>query len=146
MSDQARKDKALRAFRSGFGCAQSVISAYAGDLGLDPVQARAMAVGFGAGHGRLQKTCGALSGALMVIGLRRHDEADVPGSKEAIYAMRRELVARFEARHASTEWLKLTGVDFSTEDGLAEARKRNLFQTRCEKYVAGACEILEDLL
>lgn len=63
------KDKAIQSFQSGMNCAQAVVTAYADRLKFDPDLAAGLSCGFGGGMGRLQQTCGALTGAFMVLGI-----------------------------------------------------------------------------
>jgi C_GCAxxG_C_C family probable redox protein len=61
---------AEKAFRSGCNCSQAVLYAYAEQYGLDKGMALKAATGFGAGMGNFEETCGMVSGAVMVLGLR----------------------------------------------------------------------------
>lgn len=53
----------------GFNCSQIVLSSFAEDLGLDSEMANKVATCFGGGMGS-GDTCGAVTGALMVLGLK----------------------------------------------------------------------------
>ncbi|MBA7619010.1 hypothetical protein ES703_26342 [subsurface metagenome] len=66
----SRIEKVVSSFKGNFNCAQSVFSSYAPQYGLDRDTALRLATGFGGGMGLMQNTCGAVSGAFMVIGLR----------------------------------------------------------------------------
>jgi len=74
------KERAVENFKGVLNCAQSVISAYSETLGLDNELARAVSVGFGGGMGISQKTCGAVSGAIIAIGYKYYDKDDIKGS------------------------------------------------------------------
>ena len=65
----SKPEKAVIAFKSGHNCAESVVSVYTGELKFDRDLSLQISSGFGAGMGRLQETCGAVTGAFMVIGL-----------------------------------------------------------------------------
>ena len=65
-----KNDIAMALFRNGANCAQAVVGAYAEECGLEFDQAMRLASSFGAGMGRLREVCGAVSGMLMVIGLK----------------------------------------------------------------------------
>ena len=92
-------------------------------------------------------TCGAVTGALMVIGLKhaktRKDDDD---SRELAYAMAQDLMDAFRERNGSLLCREILGADVSTPEGIAEVRKRDLFRTVCPKFVRDAGEILEVLL
>jgi C_GCAxxG_C_C family probable redox protein len=147
VSDMNKKATALAQFDKGFACSQAVFSAYAEELGLDQETALKIAGTFGGGMGRKAETCGAVTGALMALGLKygATDAADKE-AKEKAYALAREFVDRFEARHGSSVCRELLGWDISTPAGHEAAKYRRLFSTLCPKYVADAAEIVEVLL
>lgn len=62
--------KAEEKFRKGYNCAQSVFSTYASSLGMDEKDAENVARAFGGGINGRAELCGAVSGALMAIGVR----------------------------------------------------------------------------
>jgi C_GCAxxG_C_C family probable redox protein len=142
-----RIQRATDCFEQGYNCAQAVFSAFAPEFGLERETALRIADPLGAGVGRLGKTCGAVSGALLAIGLRhgRQDAGDAE-SKERAYALAREMVKRFAALYGSIVCHDLLGRDISTSDGMAAAREEDLFTTRCPEFVRGAAEIVDLLL
>ena len=92
-------------------------------------------------------TCGAVTGALMVIGLKHaKTRADDDDSRELAYAMAQDLMDAFRERNGSLLCREILGADVSTPEGIAEVRKRDLFRTVCPKFVRDAGEILEGLL
>lgn len=140
------KEKAANNFKGGLNCSQSVIEAWSNASGLDPETAKAVSVGFGGGMGRAQKTCGAVSAAIMTIGCRYYDRDDAPGSKEKAYAKTREFLERFEKKYGSSDCIDLLGVDLKTDEGRKVYREKEMSQKKCLKYVQDACDILEDIL
>lgn len=143
MSEYQHKDleqKALDCFRSGFNCAQSVFSTYAPLLGMDELSALKVAGGFGGGMGRLQEVCGVLTGAFMLAGLK-HGEA-----KEKTYALVTELAERFAALNGSIRCRDLLGCDLRTDAGKAAFKDQDMRRLKCEKYVADAAALVEELL
>jgi len=142
-----RADNAVEIFGNGFNCSQSVFSAFSEDLGMGREQALRAACAFGAGMGRMCETCGAVTGAFMVLGLkygkvRREDEP----AKEKTYALVREFAGEFKARNGTIVCRELLGCDMGTPEGMKYAKEHNLHTTRCPKYVRDAAEILERLL
>jgi C_GCAxxG_C_C family probable redox protein len=140
------KERATENFKKGLNCSQSVFEAYSGISGLDCEGAKAVSAGFGGGMGRAQKTCGAVTGAIMAISCKYHDNKDLPASKEKTYAKTREFLKRFEKINDSTECYDLLGVDLKTEEGKEKYKTGNMFEERCLKYVQDACDILEDMI
>jgi C_GCAxxG_C_C family probable redox protein len=139
-------DSVVSRFAAGFNCSQAVLSAYAGHLGLDDDSALKIASGFGGGMGRRAETCGAVTGAFMVLGLRYGQASSDREAKEAIYARIREFADRFQARNGSLLCRDLLGCDISSPDGLRRAKDDKLLTTVCPKLVRDAAEILEELL
>jgi C_GCAxxG_C_C family probable redox protein len=143
----SKKTIALAQFDKGYACSQSIFSAFAEELGLDQELALKIAGPFGGGMGRKAETCGAVTGALMAIGLKYGaiDAADKE-TKEKVYELTREFLDRFEAHHGSSLCKELLGWDISTPAGHEAAKYRQLFSTLCPKYVADAAEIVEEIL
>ncbi len=142
-----KKSVALCRFDEGYSCSQAVFSAYAEEMGLDRATALKIAGAFGGGMGRMAETCGAVSGALMVIGLKYGPTSPTDSAtKEKSYELVREFVARFRARNGSIVCKELLGWDISTPAGHEVAKYRGLFVTLCPKYVADAAEIVEEVL
>ncbi len=140
-------ERAVSAFEEGFLCSQALLSTYGTRLGLDRELALKVSAAFGGGMCRMAETCGAVTGAFMVIGLRHgHTRAADEEALEKTVRLGRELVAQFESRHGSVLCKDLLGCDISTTEGRAFARDNKLFDTICPELVRGAAEILEQVL
>ncbi len=142
-----RKERALDYFRRNFNCAQSVLASFAGDYGLDEKTAMKLSCGFGAGMGRLQETCGAVTGAIMVLGLKygKFEEKDEP-ARETTYQMVRNFCMMFRAVQGTTCCADLLGCDLKTQDGHEHFKAHNLRVSVCEKCIEQAVDILEEIL
>jgi C_GCAxxG_C_C family probable redox protein len=91
--------------------------------------------------------CGAVSGALMVIGLAHGaSAAEDQARREKTYAVTRELCSRFQERHGSIVCRELLGVDIGTPEGRDTAIRQKLFRTRCPAFVRAAAEIVIQVL
>jgi C_GCAxxG_C_C family probable redox protein len=140
-------EKAVDRFTEGFSCAQAILSTFAPGLGLDEETALKLASGFGGGMGRMGKTCGAVTGAFMAIGLKYgKTKADDEESKERTYMLACEFAKRFESNNGSVTCNDLLGCDIATPEGMRRAEAEDLFNTLCPKLVRNAAEILEGLL
>jgi C_GCAxxG_C_C family probable redox protein len=140
-------EKAVSTFDQGFCCSQAVLSTFGEELGLDRTLALKLAESFGGGMGRMGLTCGAVTGAFMVIGLKHgRTSADDLVAKENTTRVVGEFVAKFEERNNTIVCKELLGWDISTERGHQRAKEHNLFETLCPKFVADAAEILEEIL
>jgi C_GCAxxG_C_C family probable redox protein len=135
---------ALDSFDSGFSCAQAVLTAYARDMGLPPDITNRLASPFAGGIARRSLTCGAVSGALMVIGLKfGRDRADDNEAKELTFAKVNEFCSRFIDKNGSINCGELLGCDLATEEGRKYFRENRLSKMKCREFVRAACEILE---
>lgn len=138
---------AVICFEEGFSCSQAVLSTFGPALGLDRDRALKVAAAFGGGMAGRGDTCGAVSGALMVIGLSYgRTRTDDEEAKERAYGLAENFMKEFECRHGSVFCRDLLGYDISTPDGLASVREENLGTTICPNFVRDAAEILEELL
>ncbi len=142
-----RVETAVSRFRSGMACSQAILSAYGEGLGLDYATAIKLASGFGGGMGRMAETCGAVTGAFMVLGLR-HSPADPTdrAGRDQVYQLVRRFAERFRARAGSIVCRDLLHYDISTPEGLESAKQKDLFMTVCPGVVQTAAEVLEELV
>ena len=117
--------RALRAVTDmHYNCCQSVLVPFADQLGLTEEQAYALGANFGGGmrHG---STCGAITGALMVLGLMGCGEAES-----------RWLLQQFRAANGCTDCAGL----------LAAARERGEEKKpHCDRMVYQCVQALEDI-
>jgi C_GCAxxG_C_C family probable redox protein len=141
----SRIETAVSRFAEGYNCSQAVLSAYAGQFGLEDETALKLAAGFGGGMGRTAETCGAVTGAFMVLGLQCGQASPKREAKEAIYCRIRECARQFRARHGALLCRELLECDISAPEGLQRARELELFSKTCPQFVRGACEILEEM-
>ena len=139
-------EKAVQYFNDGFNCSQAVFTAVAEKAGIERELALKIASGFGGGIARMQKTCGAVTGAVMAIGyLHGHIQPDAVEQKEQVYELIHEFVNRFTQKHGSIKCSELLGYSLQTEEGRKLVKEMNLFETVCSKCVRDAVLILEDI-
>jgi C_GCAxxG_C_C family probable redox protein len=139
----SKVDDAVAMFGNGYACSQAILAVYGEPFGLDCGTALKVAGGF-AGGMRMGATCGAVTGAYMVLGLAYCPAG--PESRAAAYEKIKEFTERFRRRNGSVSCSILLGVDMSTPEGVEQARQQGLFQTRCPKMVKDAAEILGEML
>ena len=142
----SRAEEAKKQFEKGFSCAPAVLSTYSEQLGLEKALALKIACGFGGGIGRLGRTCGAVTGAVMVIGLK-HGQVNLADeeSRQRTHTLVKEFVDRFTALYGSIECRELIGYDLGNSDELELARESEVFQNKCPGFVYDAAGILEDI-
>lgn len=137
-----RTDRAVEDFLAGYSCAQAVFMAFAEENGMSRDDAARVATAFGGGISHMRLTCGAVTGALMAIGL---GSGGGPETKPAVYARAQELMKRFSREHGSINCLELIGYDLDNPDHVAEAREEGVFQTRCSGFVRSAVMFIEEM-
>lgn len=139
-----RQKKAEAAFTGGFNCAQSVLLAFNQDIGLEDEVLLRISSGFGSGMGRMQETCGALTGGMMVISylFGKHKPVD-PVSKERSVEMISAFVKAFRKKHHQANCFDLLGLDLGTEEGRQRQKEDSSYKKKCTTYVTDAVDILE---
>jgi C_GCAxxG_C_C family probable redox protein len=139
--------QAIECFKEGFSRSQAVLSAFSEPLGMDRITALKISQSFGGGMAHMGETCGAVTGAFMVIGLQYgRTRADDDLAKEKTYELVQEFVKRFKSQHGSTVCKELLGYDLSKDEEVKEAQEKQLFDELCPKFVQTAAEIIEALL
>ena len=132
-----KSETAAAMVAGNWNCAQSVLGVFCEELNLDRETAMKLASGFGAGMARRQEVCGAVSGAIMAIGLK-HGQAreDDKAAKETAYRLSRELMDRFQAEFGSCLCRELLpGIDLRQRPGSSATKRR----AGRKKYAAPAC-------
>ncbi|AQT69737.1 C_GCAxxG_C_C family protein [Anaerohalosphaera lusitana] len=141
-----RQDQAVELFKSGYNCAQAVAGAFAPDVEIDRDTALRTAAAFGGGIGGTGKTCGALSGLLIVLGCKygRREPADMQ-SKAEMVNISQQAIKIFIEQTGARDCRDLLGFDLAAKEGKAAASKDNAFDV-CPDLVRTAAEIAEKLL
>jgi len=143
-----KSDKALSLFAQGFSCSQSVLTSFSDEYGIPEDIGLKIACAFGGGMGRRQLTCGAVSGALMVLGLQfGMARGDDISRKLDTYNKTTEFIETFRKQNGSLNCRELLlGLDMNNPADLVKIEEQNLFQTICYKCVKDAVEITEKII
>ena len=142
----SRVDEAVSLFEQGFSCSQAMLISYGIPLGLTREQACRLGASLSGGL-RLGETCGAVAGAILVLGLcfGHTDPGDKKG-KERLDQRVVEFQKRFAQQHSSNLCRSLLGFDLSRPGELEKARASGAFKTTCPHYVRSAAELLESMV
>jgi C_GCAxxG_C_C family probable redox protein len=134
-------------FDKGFNCAQAVLVSHCQEYGLSDELAKKVSGGFGGGMGNIGEVCGAVSGALMLIGLKyaKYQESDTE-SKAKTYKLVKEYTENFKKEFGSINCSKLLKFDLSKEDEAIKARNSGVFKEVCPVLVKKAVELVEEIL
>lgn len=128
----------------GMNCAQSVLAAFADRVGLTEEQCLAIGTGFGGGM-RCGSVCGALSGAVMALGMLHPSLPEGgPVGKAASVQRTQELVRRFREQFDGEKdcpqllaLKELAGTPMVQQVGA---------EKHCDKLIVSAVELLYDYL
>lgn len=126
-----------------YNCAQTIFSLFSGDLGMDKELALKIASGFGSGMNK-GETCGAVTGAYMVIGLKSGHTSSDPEDKSRTAGLIGKFNSFFLEKHGSLKCKELLGFDISDPDEKQKAREAGVFQSHCPEFLKTAASILEN--
>lgn len=136
---------AILLFEQGFHCSQALLVTYGIALGIDYVSAMKVASAFGGGINKMGDTCGSVTGALMVIGLKYgFVDANDKASKTETDQRAERFVKEFKARNKSLICRELIGFDIGSNNRKPDADR--IILDRCPKFVKDAAEIIEEIV
>lgn len=143
MNDKVSQAAAL--FGSGFNCAQSVLAVFSEDYGLSQETALKVASGMGGGV-RRGEICGAVTGAVLTIGLKHgQSKAEDKETKADCNQRAEDFLREFEKRNGSVICRDILGCDLSKAEGRQQAQEKGMFDTVCTQMVKNAVELLIEL-
>ena len=143
----SKPDQAVATFNNGFNCAQAVFSTYSEEFGIEHTDALKIACGFGAGMGRRQEVCGAVSGAIMLIGCKHgKTKKEDNAANDTTYKIVREFSEKFIARNGSISCKELLGCNLQTPEGQQVFKENNFKELKCSRYVHDASALAEEIL
>jgi C_GCAxxG_C_C family probable redox protein len=138
-------DVAAELFKS-CNCAQAVLGTLGPAAGLASSECFRVAAAFGGGMARMGQTCGAVTGGMMVLGLRYGERSiEQPGPRAAFYAKVQDFSARFAQKHGSTVCRDLIHCDLLTPEGHKAFNDQGMHQGICTGLVRSAVEILDTM-
>ena len=122
-----------------------MLASFGRNHGLEEETAFKVARVFGGGLGE-GMVCGAVTGALMAIGLAQgRPEPDEEPVRTEAHKKVYEFLKRYRQRQGSIKCDRLLGNFLGVEDGLKEARARDAFPEICPGIIREAGLILEEL-
>ena len=146
MSTVNHTDKAQKYFSNNFNCSQAVFTTFATEMGIDEELALKIATQFGGGA-RKGEMCGAVSGALMVLGLKYgHCHSDNAEEKAKAYQISEDFMNRFIQKNGTVVCRELLGYDLSEPEDMEKIIELNLFKTTCPEMIRCATEIVDEMI
>lgn len=140
------KQDVIDLFVNGLDCSQVVASHFAGRLGYSEAEMNRMAAAFGGGLG-IGEVCGAVVGAMIVLGLKYGNSA--PGQaeqKDIMSAKRSELLEEWAKRRKSSVCRDQLGHDISKPGEFEKVLEEGTMLDLCPELVLDAIDILEKQL
>jgi C_GCAxxG_C_C family probable redox protein len=145
---KSKNEVAVEKFLEGYNCAQAVFYSFTDDLQFDTNTVLKIACGFGAGMGRKEEVCGAVTGGIIVIGAKYgRGENEDKTATELTYTKTRELMNGFAEKHGTFICRKLLNdCELTTEEGQKYFKDNDLLNKTCKQCVDSVVEILEHIL
>lgn len=143
-----KSEQAISKFLKGYNCAQSVFYSFCDDLGFKKSNALKIACGFGAGMGRKEEVCGAVTGGIIVLSAKygRVEKDDRP-AQEITYKKTRELMDKFAKKHGTYICRQLlNGCELTLEEGKKSFRENDMLNKTCIPCVQSVVNILEEII
>ena len=132
---ETRGEQAVEKRNNGYNCAQAVACTYCDKVGMDEETLFKVTEAMGVGMGNMEGTCGVLTGAAVILGLRNSTaNLESPNSKGATLRLARRVMEQFKERNQSVLCKDLKG------------RDTGVVLRSCPDCVRDACEFLEQLL
>ena len=135
-------EKATAYFEEGFNCSESILKGYLEVYGKDPTLGAA-ASGFGGGIGGKGTICGAVSGAVIALGL--HYNRQSSADKKLYGTVRenaREILEQFAEINTSSYCKDLQPYDLTTMEGREKLHKDPEVMGKCKSYLTSAATLL----
>ena len=130
-----KKELAIAYHNQKYNCAQAVAMAFAEEAGIDKELLFKVCEGCGLGMGGMEGTCGAVTGAVILAGLKNSDgNFENPGTKAATYQLSREIVKQFREKNGTSICGELKGIETGK------------VLRSCPDSIMDAVEIVEDVL
>lgn len=135
------------AMDESYNCTQALLLPFLEQYGIREEDGFKIASVFGAGMGRMQETCGAVTGAFMVLGLEYgfvnpKDEQQ----RELLLEKTREFVAKFKDEYGTIKCRDLLLCDLNTEEGQKKHKEKNQRELICKQCVKHSVRILEGMI
>lgn len=144
--EKSKKQIATEYFENNFNCSQAVFTTFAVEEGIPEELALRIGTQFGGGC-RKGEVCGAVSGALMVLGLKHgHCHYNAPEEKANAYRLAEEFMDRFVERQGTVVCRERLGYNVSKPEDMAKIRELGLFQSICPEMIRCATELVEEML
>ena len=141
-------ESAMHLHNNGFNCCQSVFAAFSDEINLDEKTALRIATGFGGGI-RVGSVCGALTGALMVLGMHNgHDTFNDLEEKQRVNEMTLGYIETYKAAVGNIACRDILGFNPSIpcKSEEMERQRQELKAVRCPNAIETAVRLLMEMI
>ena len=129
----------------GLLCVEAVLKTLAEMKGVESEYIPAIASGLAAGVARTNQICGAVSGAILGLGLWFGRNEPIVSEKKP-YWYSKVFIDRWMETHPDTNCAELLGVRLDDPAEYAEYVEENMWENKCKMYIRDAVELAYDIL
>ena len=135
--------KTLEYFSNDYNCRQSVLKSVLEEMGYYFDEVPMVTAAYGGGIMGRGEVCGAVSGAIMVLGvINGKKNSDLVEYKKATADDSKAFYKQFEEKFSCSTCNGILGIDPNDPDGRQKASDAGIFAERCPKFVAEAARIV----
>ena len=145
MDKEKAQATALGYVDEGFLCVEAVFKTLADMHGTESDLIPKVATGFAAGIARTSNICGAVTGAILGLGLWFGRNEPVEGERK-VYWYSRKFIDEWEKSHSSTNCMGLLGVDLDTSEGNDQFYAEGMWENKCKRYISEAVSLAYDIV
>jgi C_GCAxxG_C_C family probable redox protein len=144
---KTKADVSVDIFSKGYSCSQAVLISHCEEYNLSDDIAKKISCGFGGGMGHIDEICGAVSGGIMLIGLKYGKSKDYDNeSKEKTYKLVKQYTDKFKNEFGSINCTELVKYNLSKEEELIKAKNSGVFKEICPVLVRRSVELIEEII
>lgn len=129
----------------GFLCVESVLKALADMKGVESEYIPAISSGLAAGVARTCQICGAVSGAILGLGLWFGRREPVAGDRKP-YWYSRLFLDRWMETHSTSNCTELLGIDLDDSEEYKVFKSEGMWENKCKRYIREATGLAYDIL
>lgn len=139
------EEKAKRMFGAdGLFCAESVLTAVAGETGIASALIPRIATGFCGGMAHTQGMCGAVTGGIMALGIL-YGRDNAGQTQEVVYEKVQRFLGAFEQEYASLNCCELIGCDLGKKADRQAFAAKGLMD-KCRQFTGCAARLVAELV
>ncbi len=139
------EDDIIRLTKEGYDCAQCIVKAMEDrlDCDIDTAMRSVSSMGMGLLEGSM---CGAILGALAVIGLKYGSSSPDMASRGVAIVKRALFFSEFRKKYTGMTCPEIMGLDVRKDEDNLRAYKEGIYEHLCPKLGADILEILERII